>query len=85
VCPGELRSAEWAEIDLDAAEWRIPGNKMKMGLDHLVPPSMQAVEILRSMVPMTGHGKYVFPSIRTCLPRRRRARNLDLAGMDGDA
>ncbi|HWW06174.1 tyrosine-type recombinase/integrase [Collimonas sp.] len=65
VRPGELRSAEWAEIDLDAAEWRIPGSKMKMKIDHLVPLSMQAVEILRSIQIMTGKGKYVFPSIRT--------------------
>jgi integrase len=64
VRPGELRSAEWAEIDLDAAEWRIPASKMKMGVDHMVPLSTQAVEILRSMVPLTGHGKYVFSSIR---------------------
>jgi len=65
VRPGELRSAEWAEIVLDAAEWRIPGSKMKMKVDHIVPLSMQAVEILRSIQPLTGHGKYVFPSIRT--------------------
>lgn len=65
VRPGELRSAEWAEMDLDAAEWRIPGRKMKMGVDHLVPLSTQAVEILRTMHMLTGHGKYVFPSIRT--------------------
>lgn len=65
VRPGELRSAEWAEIDLDAAEWRIPGIKMKMKVDHLVPLSAQAVEILRGIHPITGHGKYVFPSIRT--------------------
>ena len=65
VRPGELRSAEWVEIDLDAAEWRIPGIKMKMKIDHLVPLSTQAVEILRSLHAMTGHGKYVFPSIRT--------------------
>lgn len=65
VRPGELRSAEWAEIDLDAAEWRIPGRKMKMGIDHLVPLSTQAVEILRELHPLTGRGKYVFPSIRT--------------------
>jgi integrase len=65
VRPGGLRSAEWPEIDLDAAEWRIPGRKMKMGIDHLVPLSTQAVAILRSMVPLTGHVKYVFPSIRT--------------------
>jgi integrase len=65
VRPGELRAAEWAEIDLDAAEWRIPGSKMKMKLDHMVPLSAQAVEVLRGIHPMTGHGKYVFPSIRT--------------------
>jgi integrase len=65
VRPGELRGAEWAEIDLDAAAWRIPGSKMKMKLDHMVPLSTQAVEILRGMHTITGHGKYVFPSIRT--------------------
>lgn len=65
VRPGELRSAEWVEIDLEAAEWRIPGSKMKMGIDHMVPLSMQAVKILRGMHALTGHGKYVFPSIRT--------------------
>jgi integrase len=42
VRPGELRTAEWAELDLDAAEWRIPGRKMKMKVDHLVPLSAQA-------------------------------------------
>lgn len=65
VRPGELRSAEWAEIDLDAAEWRIPGFKMKMRNDHVVPLADQAVAILQGMRPITGHGKYVFPSIRT--------------------
>jgi integrase len=65
VRPGELRTAEWAEIDLDAAEWRIPGAKMKMKMDHIVPLSTQAVEILRSVQPISGHGRYVFPSLRT--------------------
>jgi len=65
VRPGELRTAEWAEIDLDAAEWRIPASKMKMKVDHLVPLSTQAVALLRSVKPMTGHGRYVFPSLRT--------------------
>ena len=60
VRPGELRTAEWAEIDLDAAEWRIPGSKMKMKTDHIVPLSTQAVEILRGLQPLTGHGRYVF-------------------------
>jgi integrase len=63
--PGELRSAAWEEIDLEAAEWRIPGSKMKMKQDHIVPLSSQAIEILRGIQPITGHGKYVFPSIRT--------------------
>jgi integrase len=49
VRPGELRTAEWVEIDLEAAEWRIPGSKMKMKVDHLVPLSTQAVEILRTV------------------------------------
>lgn len=65
VRPGELRSAEWAEIDFDTAEWRIPGHKMKMDNDHIVPLSQQAVEILLSIHPLSGHGKFVFPSIRT--------------------
>jgi len=65
VRPGELRTAEWSEIDLDAAEWRIPASKMKMKVDHLVPLPTQAVALLRSVQPITGHGRYVFPSLRT--------------------
>jgi len=65
VRPGELRTAEWAEIDLDAGEWRIPAIKMKMKVDHLVPLSSQALEILKAIQPLSGHGKYVFPSLRT--------------------
>ena len=65
VRPGELRTAEWAEIDLDAAEWRIPGSKMKMKIDHIVPLSTQAVALLRGVHPITGHARYVFPSLRT--------------------
>lgn len=62
--PGELRTGEWAEVDLEAAEWRIPGSKMKMKNDHIVPLSRQAVEILQSLHPITGCGKYIFPSLR---------------------
>lgn len=65
VRPGELRAAEWAEIDLDDALWRIPGSKMKMNFDHLVPLSSQAIELLRGMHTMSGGGRYIFPSIRT--------------------
>lgn len=65
VRPGELRAAEWSEMDLDAGEWRIPGSRMKMKVEHLVPLSRQAVRILREVQPISGHGRYVFPSIRT--------------------
>jgi len=65
VRPGELRAAEWSEFNLDLAEWRIPAEKMKMKVQHMVPLSNQAMEILRSLHPITGHGRYVFPSIRT--------------------
>jgi integrase len=65
VRPGELRAAEWREMDLDAGEWRIPGPRMKMKVEHLVPLSRQAVRILREVQPVSGHGRYVFPSIRT--------------------
>ena len=82
VRPGELRTAEWAEIDLEAAEWRIPASKMKMRVDHLVPLSVQAVDILRSVQPITGHGQYVFPSLRTGeRPMSENTINAALRGM----
>ncbi len=65
VRPGELRQAEWAEIDLDEAVWNIPAIKMKMKEPHLVPLSSQAAEILRELQPLTGAGRYVFPSARS--------------------
>lgn len=60
VRPGELRKMEWAELDLDKAEWIIPADKMKMGVTHIVPLAKQAVAVLREMHPLTGRGKYVF-------------------------
>ena len=65
VRPGELRKAEWLEIDWDKAEWRIPAERMKARVLHIVPLSTQAVEILRELHPLTGAGRYVFPSLRT--------------------
>jgi integrase len=65
VRPGELRQAEWAEIDLERAEWRIPAEKMKMNDPHIVPLSRQAIEVLQEIKPLTGLGRYVFPSLRT--------------------
>lgn len=70
--PGNLRAMEWAELDLDAAMWTIPGAKMKRtvkdkenGPPHVVPLPTQAVALLRDLQPLTGHGKYVFPGERS--------------------
>ena len=65
VRPGELRKAEWSEIDIDAGEWNIPGEKMKMKLPHLVPLAKQSVEILNEIHCKTGGGRFVFPSPRS--------------------
>ena len=62
VRPGELRRMEWAEISVERGEWVIPGEKMKMKREHIVPLSRQAVEILEEIRPFTGAGRYVFPS-----------------------
>lgn len=59
--PGELRQAEWPEIDFDAATWSIPAEKMKTRQEHIVPLAWQAVAILRDLHELTGRGKYVFP------------------------
>ncbi|WP_163337930.1 tyrosine-type recombinase/integrase [Desulfopila sp. IMCC35008] len=68
VRPGELRHAQWSEIDLDEALWKIPAKKMKMRGAHLVPLSRQAINVLREIEQLTGAlegAGYVFPSIRT--------------------
>ncbi len=65
VRPGELRQAEWSEFNLEAQTWRIPASKMKMRAPHLVPLSRQAVAILTALHPLTGHGRYLFPGLRT--------------------
>lgn len=63
--PGELRHLEWSEIDLEAAQVNIPAEKMKMRNAHTVPLSKQALAILEEIRPLTGTGKYVFPSTRS--------------------
>jgi integrase len=65
VRPGELRQMEWAEIDFESAEWNIPAEKMKTGRPHLVPLARQSLAILKDIQPLTGAGRYVFPSPRT--------------------
>ena len=63
VRPGELRAAEWSEFDLEGEEWRIPAHRMKMGEQHIVPLSHQAIVIVKDLLPVTGGGKYVFPAL----------------------
>lgn len=65
VRPGELRHAEWKEINFETSEWRIPAEKMKMKDVHIIPLSKQALAVLTELKPLTGNGKYVFPSLRS--------------------
>jgi integrase len=65
VRPGELRQMEWSEIDFENGEWRLPAAKMKARVPHVVPLSRQAIGILKGLEPLTGRGRYVFPSERT--------------------
>ncbi len=58
----ELRGAEWAEIDLDAAEWRIPADRMKMKDPHIVPLCTQAIAILRELQKRSGNRQHIFPN-----------------------
>jgi integrase len=87
VRPGELRHAEWGEVDFEAAVWRIPAAKMKGRLEHAVPLSEQAITLLREAQGLTGDGRYVFPSIRTAaMPMSENTVNAALRrlGYSGD-
>jgi integrase len=67
VRPRELRHMEWTELDLEASQWNIPAEKMKMKQAHIVPRSPQALNVLNELRPLTYHIKYVFPCQRTQL------------------
>lgn len=77
VRPGELRNAEWAHFDLDAAEWRYTVSKTQT--EHIVPLSTQAVAILRDLHKLTGEGRYLFPGARST--KRPMSDNAILAGL----
>ena len=87
VRPGELRRAQWTELDLDEAEWRIPAERMKMRESHIVPLSRQAVDILRELEPLTNRVSsakpnaptFVFPSARSA--ERPMSENAVLAAL----
>jgi integrase len=77
--PNELRRMEWAEINFDKQEWHLPANKMKTKADHIVPLSKQAIEALQSLLQLTGHRQYVFPSARS--PKRPMSDNAVLSAL----
>ena len=77
VRPGELRRAEWKDIDLGTAEWRYVSSKTDT--PHIVPLSRQAMEILRELHPLTGEGRFVFPGARSA--SRPMSDNAILAAM----
>lgn len=90
VRPGELRQAEWAEIDLDKGEWNIPASRMKgwarkgITTSHLVPLALQAVAILRDLQPLTGRGVHVFAGRDPKKPMSNAAVNAALRRMGYD-
>jgi integrase len=63
VRPGDLRTAQWTDIDLEKAEWRPLVTKGRK--DHIVPLATQAIAILKEMHPLTGRGRYVFAGARS--------------------
>ena len=80
--PGEVRAAEWSEMDADRGEWRIPAGKMKMRRPHIVPLVRQAQQLLGELRPFTGAGRWLFPSARdTIRPISDAAARLALRGM----
>ena len=80
--PGELRHAEWQEIDFSRKSWSIPAGRMKMKKPHMVPLSDQALAILHGLHRVTGKGKFLFPSIRsTAKPISDNAMNSALRRM----
>ena len=64
VRPGELRRAEWSELNIEGAEWRIPAARMKMRQVHIVPLAPQVISILEDLQQYTGVGRFLFPSMR---------------------
>lgn len=65
VRSGELRGARWEEFDLEQKVWRIPGRRMKMKTEHLVPLASQTIEILKDLKSISGQYELLFPSERS--------------------
>ncbi|MDQ2075771.1 tyrosine-type recombinase/integrase [Marinimicrobium sp. ABcell2] len=87
VRSGELRGATWEEFDLQEKVWRIPASRMKMGTDHIVPLSAQAVEVIEQIKPITGQYDLVFPSEKNrhdCMSDNTMRRAIFKMGYDGN-
>ena len=69
--PSEVAEAQWSEIDLDRAQWRIPAERMKARKEHVVPLPTQAVEMLRGLKAITGQRKHLFRLLHEQLGLRR--------------
>lgn len=80
VRTGELIGARWAELDLEAARWDIPAERMKMKTPHVVPLAHQAVDVLRTLKEISGHREYVFPGERN--PCKTMSNNTILAALE---
>lgn len=87
--PGELRAVEWSEVQLNKAEWHIPASRMKKTkMDHVVPLSRQAVQLLNNLHPVSGHSRFVFPNVRTpdrCMSNNTICAALRNMGYDKEA
>ncbi len=79
VRTNELIKARWEEFDFDKKQWIIPGSRMKMGRDHIVPLSRQSLQILEKLKPVSGHRQWVFPSQRN--PRNHMSNNAILVAL----
>jgi integrase len=87
VRPGELRAAEWSEIDVADSAWRIPAERMKMKSPHVVPLAKQALDIIEELRLLTGGGRFLFPSLRTvarCMSENAITAALRRLGYSGD-
>ena len=78
VRTNELIEAKWEEFDFKQALWRIPEERMKMRVEHLVPLPKQALKILDELEPITGSSKYVLPGDRN--PNQPMSNNTLLYG-----
>lgn len=86
VRPGELSGARWDELDLENKLWRIPGGRMKMGTDHLVPLSHQSLAVIERLKPISGQYELLFPSERSrqnCMSDNTMRRAIFKLGYDG--